>query len=278
MAGESVRDLLEVAVDLAEEAGRITLKHFGSRPRVETKADLTPVTAADREAEAYIREAVASRFPDDGIIGEEFGEERAGAARRWIIDPIDGTFSFIHGVPLYGVLIGVEQDNEPLLGVINLPALDETVAAARGEGCRWRGQRATVSSVSQLSAALCLTTELNFDLEDPARSSALNRLVGATGPARTWGDCYGYVLVATGRAEVMVDPQVHVWDCAALLPILEEAHGLFTDWQGRRTIRGGTALASNGLLHDQVLALLKGPGASFPSEGLGADAGAAPGA
>lgn len=256
MAGESVRDLLEVAVDVAEEAGRITLKYFQSQPRVETKADLTPVTVADREAETYIRGAIAARFPDDGIIGEEFGDERAEAARRWIIDPVDGTFSFIHGVPLYGVLIGLEQDNEPLVGVINLPALNETVAAAQGEGCHWRGGRATVSSVSELSAALCLTSELNFGMEDAARSSALNHLVGAIGPARTWGDCYGYVLVATGRADVMIDPLMHVWDCAALLPVIEEANGRFTDWQGQRTIRGGNAVATNGLLHDRVLACL----------------------
>lgn len=256
MAGESARDLLELAVGLAEEAGKITLKYFHGRPHAETKADMTPVTVADREAEAYIRGAIESRFPDDGIIGEEFGETRAQARRRWIIDPIDGTFSFIHGVPLYGVLVGVEQENEPLLGVINLPALNETVAAARGEGCHWRGQRAQISNTSGLSDALWLTTDLNFDT-DPGRSSALDRLVRAAGPARTWGDCYGYVLVATGRADVMIDPRMYVWDCAALLPIIEEANGRFTDWQGQRTIRGGNAVASNGLLHDQVLALLK---------------------
>ncbi|OGO52093.1 MAG: histidinol-phosphatase [Chloroflexi bacterium RBG_16_68_14] len=254
MAAESLRDLLEVAVDLAEEAGKITLQYFGNYPAVETKADMTPVTVADREVEAYLRAAIASRFPGDGIIGEEFGEERAGAARRWIIDPIDGTFSFIHGVPLYGLLIGVEQDDEPLLGVIRLPALDETVAAACGEGCRWQGRKTTVSTVSELSAALCLATDLGG--QDPTQSSALRRLAAATGATRTWGDCYGYVLVATGRADVMVDPVMHVWDCAALLPVIEEAGGVFTDWQGRRTIRRGNAVASNGLLHDQVLALL----------------------
>ena len=256
MADESVRDLLEVAVAFAEKAGEITLKYFQERVVVETKPDTTPVTVADREAEAYIRRAIESRFPHDGIIGEEFGETRPEAKRRWIVDPIDGTFSFIHGVPLYGVLIGVEQEDEPVVGVIHLPALGETVAAARGEGCHWRGQRAQVSNTSELSDAVWLTTDLNFDAY-PARSAGLNRLVRAAGPARTWGDCYGYVLVATGRADIMIDPQVYVWDCAPLLPIIEEANGRFTDWQGRRTIRGGNAIASNGLLHDQVLALLK---------------------
>ena len=255
VAGESLRDLLEIAVDLSEKAGEITLKYFQGQFVVETKPDTSPVTVADREAEAYIRQAIESRFPHDGLVGEEFGETRAKARRRWIIDPIDGTFSFIHGVPLYGVLIGMEQEDEPLLGVIHLPALNETVAAARGEGCHWRGQRARVSNTSQISDALWLTTDLNFDAY-PAQSVGLSCLAQAAGPARTWGDCYGYALVATGRADVMIDPQVYVWDCAPLLPIIEEANGRFTDWRGRRTIRGDNAVASNGLLHDQVLACL----------------------
>lgn len=257
MAGESLSDLLEFAVDLAEKAGEITLRYFQGRFAVETKADASPVTVADREAEAYIRQAIESRFPNDGIVGEEFGEARPEARQRWIIDPIDGTYSFVRGVPLYGVLIGMEREDEPLVGVIHLPALGETVAAAKGEGCHWRGQRARVSNASELGATLCLTTELRPE-QDPARSAALGRLATAVAAARTWGDCYGYALVATGRADIMVDPRMHVWDCAALLPIIEEAGGRFTDWRGERTIRGGDAVASNGTLHDQVLALLKG--------------------
>ena len=145
MAGESPRDLLEIASGFAEEAGRITLKYFQGRFDVDTKSDATFVTTADREAEAFVRGAIESRFPDDGIIGEEFGELRPRARRRWIIDPIDGTFAFVHGVPFYGVLIGVEEDGEPLLGVIHVPPLGETTAAGRGEGCYWRGRRAQVS-------------------------------------------------------------------------------------------------------------------------------------
>ncbi len=256
MAGESLRDLLEFAVDLAEKAGEITLRYFQGRFAVETKADASPVTVADREAETYIRQAIESRFPSDGIVGEEFGEARPEARRRWIIDPIDGTYSFVRGVPLFGVLIGLERQDEPVVGVIRLPALDETVAAARGEGCYWRGRRTRVSDTSGLGGALCLATELRPE-DDPARAAALGRLVTAVGAARTWGDCYGYALVATGRADVMVDPAMHVWDCAALLPVIEEAGGRFTDWRGERTIRGADAVASNGLLHDGVLALLK---------------------
>ncbi len=256
MAGESLSDLLEFAVDLAEKAGDITLNYFQGQFSVETKADASPVTVADREAEAYIRRTIESRFPNDGIVGEEFGEARPEARQRWIIDPIDGTRSFVRGVPLYGVLIGLERRDGPVLGVIHLPALNETVAAARGEGCHWRGRRARVSAASELGASLCLATELQPG-EDRERSAALGRLVKAVEAARTWGDCYGYALVATGRADIMVDSRMHVWDCAALLPVIEEAGGRFTDWRGERTIRGGDAVASNGLLHDQVLALLK---------------------
>src|SRR3990172_1603966 len=257
MAGESPRDLLEIASVFAEEAGRITLKYFQGRFDVDTKSDASFVTTADREAEAFVRDAIESRFPGDGIIGEEFGELRPQARRRWIIDPIDGTFAFVHGVPFYGVLIGVEEDGEPLLGVIHVPPLGETAADARGEGCYWRGRRAQVSQTAGLEDALVLTTEMNLT-GDPARSVALGRVLSAAGPARTWGDCYGYVLVATGRADVMIDPAMHVWDCAALLPVIEEAGGRFTDWRGQRTIRGGDSVATNGLLHAEVLALLRG--------------------
>jgi len=257
MAGESTRDLLEIASGFAEEAGRITLKYFQGRFDVDTKSDATFVTTADREAEAFVRGAIESRFPGDGIIGEEFGELRPQARRRWIIDPIDGTFAFVHGVPFYGVLIGVEEGGEPLLGVIHVPPLGETTAAGRGEGCYWRGRRAQVSRTAGLKDALVSTTEMNLT-GDAARAAALGRVLQAAGPGRTWGDCYGYVLVATGRADVMIDPAMHVWDCAALLPIIEEAGGRFTDWRGQRTIRGGDSVATNGLLHEGVLALLRG--------------------
>jgi histidinol-phosphatase len=255
MAGESLRDLLEFAVELSEKAGEITLKYFQGQLAVETKPDASPVTIADRQTEAYIRETIESRFPQDGLIGEEFGERRPEARRRWIIDPIDGTFSFVHGVPLYGVLIGMEQEDEPLVGVVRLPALNEMAAAARGEGCYWRRERAHVSTTSELGGAAWLTTDLNFDAY-PGQSAGLNHLAATAGLARTWGDCYGYVLVATGRVDVMLDPLMHVWDCAPMLPVIEEAGGRFTDWQGQRTIRGGNSVATNGLLHDKVLACL----------------------
>jgi histidinol-phosphatase len=246
-------DILAVAVEAAREGGRRTLAYFNAGAAVEWKADGTPVTVADREAEAAMRRVIARAFPDHGILGEEEGETRAGASHRWIIDPLDGTRSFVRGVPLYGTLVGVEVRGDAVVGVIHLPALDEMVAAARGEGCTWNGRPCRVATTSSLADALLLVTD---ERSARARSGAYDRLVGATQIQRTWADCYAYALVATGRAEIALDPVMNVWDCAALLPVVEEAGGRFTDWRGRRTIHGGEAVATNGVLHDQVLALL----------------------
>ena len=175
---------------------------------------------------------------------------------RWIVDPIDGTRTFVRGVPFYGTLIGVEVGGEPVVGVVYLPALDEMVAAARGLGCTRNGRTCRVSVEGRLDQALAVVTE---ERTARARSGAWDRLVAATAMQRTWADCYGYVLVATGRAEVALDPIMNIWDCAALLPIVEEAGGRFTDWSGRRTIDGGEAVATNGFLHGDVLDLLREP-------------------
>jgi len=251
----SVRDLLAVAIEAAWRGGRRTLAYFNTGTPTETKADRTPVTAADREAEAIMRRTIAAAFPSHAILGEEEGETPGTAPVRWIIDPLDGTRTFVRGVPLYGTLVGVEVRDEPVVGVIYMPALDEMVAAACGEGCTWNGRPCRVSSASLDDALLVVTDERAAR----ARSGAYARLVDRTAMQRTWADCYGYVLVATGRAEVALDPAMNIWDCAALLPVVEEAGGRFTDWRGRRTIRGGEAVATNGALHDDVLLLLGTP-------------------
>jgi histidinol phosphatase-like enzyme (inositol monophosphatase family) len=256
MGEPTLRDLLVVAVEVARIGGRRTLAHFRSGTAVDWKADGTPVTAADREAEREMRTAIEHAFPEHGILGEEEGE-KPGRGCRWIIDPLDGTRSFVRGVPLYGTLVGVEVEGEPAVGVIYLPALDELVAAARGDGCSWNGRPCSVSTVDRLDRALVAVTD---ERAARARSSAWARLAGATGMQRTWGDCYAYVLVATGRAEVAVDPLMNIWDCAALLPVVEEAGGRFTDWRGRRTIDGGEAVATNGVLHAAVLEHLREDG------------------
>ncbi|MGD0090926.1 MAG: inositol monophosphatase family protein [Planctomycetota bacterium] len=263
-----LKDLLNVACEAAYLAGRRTLAYFNTGVSVETKADQTPVTRADREAEEIVRARIARSFPDHAILGEEGGEigsagahsggpwagVGSGAPCRWIIDPIDGTKTFIHGVPFYGVLIGVEVAGRPAVGVVYLPALDEMVAAATGLGCQWNGRTARVSNVSRLEDALVLTTSTR---SAQARSAAYAKLAATSKLQRTWGDCYGYVLVATGRAEIMLDPEMKPWDSAPFLPILEEAGGRFTTWDGKATIWGPDGVATNGALHEKVLAILR---------------------
>jgi histidinol phosphatase-like enzyme (inositol monophosphatase family) len=254
---EPHRSLLEFAVEVAWRAGRVTLAHFQTGMAAETKPDASPVTAADRAAEQLARELIAHRFPADGIIGEEFGEVRPGAERRWILDPIDGTTAFLHGVPFYGVLIALEDDNDAVLGVAHFPALDETLYAALGEGCWWNGRRAAVSETALLEQALVLTSSYE-NIERQNVGAGWDRVRTRAGLARTWGDCYGHALVATGRAEAMFDPIMSIWDAAALRPIVEEAGGTFTDWQGQHTHRGGSVVATNRVLAREIRALLDG--------------------
>jgi histidinol-phosphatase len=253
---------LALAVEAAKEAGRITLDYFGrSDLDVELKCDDTPVTAADRRAEEHLRTRIAAAFPMDGVLGEEFPEQPGTSGFRWILDPIDGTKSFIHGVPLYATLIGVEFEGRSVLGVIRLPATDEAVYAAHGLGA-WHVKAdqsprpARVSQQRSLSKSLFLTSEvLSFDKTD--RRVVFDRLQNTARLTRTWGDGYGYLMVATGRADLMVDPIMALWDAAPLPTILEEAGGVFTDWHGNPSHQAGEGLATNGLLLDQVLALMR---------------------
>ena len=249
---------LEFAVETAWQAGRITLRYFQTGTEVLAKADASPITAADREAEQLVRERLARYYPQDSLLGEEFGEVNTGARRRWIVDPIDGTRSFVRGVPLYGVMLALEEEGEAVLGVLHFPALSETVWAAQGAGCWVDGRRARVSDTADLSEALvCATDSALFDMTE--RGEAWQRLGANVGMTRTWGDCYGYALVATGRAEAMVDPTMSVWDSAALKPVIEEAGGLFTDWQGESTHLGGSAVATNAALATEIRSLLEDP-------------------
>lgn len=244
--------LLNFALRLANEAGEITRSYFRGSFVAERKRDGSPVTVADRQAERHLRRSIAAAFPEDSVLGEEEGEREGASNRRWIIDPIDGTYSFVHGVPLFGVLLGLEVEGEMALGVANLPALKEMVYAARGTGCFLNGKPVRVSPVRSLDEALLLSTDFGTCALH-GFGAAAERLQSRVAARRTWGDCYGHVLVATGRAEVMLDPVMNVWDCAALQPIIEEAGGTFTDWAGRRTIRGGNAVSTNGVLFASVM-------------------------
>src|SRR5262249_50471266 len=240
----STKSLLDFALDAAWQAGRVTLGYFQTGVAVERKGDNTPVTIADRQSEQHLRALIAHYWPEHGIIGEEFGKTSSESRYTWIIDPIDGTKSLVHGVPLYAVLIGLTDGDTPLVGVAHFPALNETVYAARGEGCFWNGRRAHVSTVSELKDAALLASEV--EMEDAHNNEGWRRLVEATYMHRTWGDAYGYALVATGRAEIMVDSVMKVWDCAPFPVILEEAGGTFTDWKGKSNINAGESIATNG--------------------------------
>lgn len=248
-------DLLDFAMHLAWTGGRRTLAYFNCEVPAERKADGSPVTIADKEAEATMRSLLAARFPDHGVVGEEHGEVRGSVPIRWIIDPIDGTRTFLRGVPFYGTLVGVEVHGEPTVGVIYIPALDEMVAAGRGLGCRWNGRACRVAATTDLGEALVVATD-ETAVRRRLGPEGHDALVAATAMQRTWADCYGYVLVATGRSEIAMDAVMALWDNAALLPVIEEAGGRFTSWRGERRIDGGDAVATNGVLHDQVLALL----------------------
>jgi len=254
----SLQQYLDFAVETAYLAGRLTLGYFQTGLRPEAKPDATPVTVADRKAEELIRNRIEQRYPQHAIVGEEYGSQGTeGASHRWFVDPIDGTKSFVRGVPLYAVLLGLEIEGTVRVGAAYLPALDEMVAAASGQGCWWNGRRAHVSAAAALSQAFVACT-------DPAsfarygRAAAFERLMAATYHRAGWSDAYGYVLVATGRAEVMLDPIMSTWDCGPFPPILQEAGGYFGDWQGKPTIYGGEALATTQALLPEVLAVLQG--------------------
>lgn len=249
---KELSDAQEFAVAIAREAGKICLRYFMSSLTLERKADDSVVTVADREAEEFLRRRIMQSFPADGILGEEFGESTGVSERRWIIDPIDGTYSFVHGVPLYAVLIGLQVGDETVMGVVNLPALNEVVYAARGLGCFLNDRRVRVSTTQSVNEALLLSTDFG-SCSQFGFGAAAEDLQRRAFARRTWGDAYGHVLVATGRGDIMLDPIMNIWDCAALSPIVEEAGGTFTDWSGKRTVDGGNAISTNGKLFAEVM-------------------------
>lgn len=245
------RELLTAVESLARHIGTVAHRHYRSGLSVETKPDGSPVTIADREAEEAARAWLAAHFPDDGILGEELGEREGASGRTWVIDPIDGTKTFVRGVPLWGALVALVEGERVLAGAASFPAVDELVAAAPGHGCWWNGTRAHVSRTSTLAGATVLITD-DRSFRSAALRDGWRTLSGESDVARTWGDCYGYLLVATGRAEAMVDPIVRPWDAACFQPIIEEAGGVFTDLEGTRSAFTGSAIATNAALADTI--------------------------
>ena len=253
MPDPSLRDLLDVAIDAAHVAGKRTLAHFNTKLLIETKSDQSPVTIADREAEQVCRDVLARYFPTHTIKGEEIPDKQGDDRFTWLIDPIDGTKSFIHGVPLYGTLLACLIDGKPTVGVIYLPALGDTIAAADGEGCFWSGRRARCSDATHIKDATILAGSITRAID---RSGAFRDLADRAKLNRGWGDAFGYALVATGRAEVMLDPKVSPWDCAAMPPIFREAGGWAGNWNGDQNIYGRDWLACCAGLKGEVLATL----------------------
>jgi histidinol-phosphatase len=243
------------AVDLARRAGEMSLRWFRRAGlQVDRKEDGTPVTAADRAVERFLRDSIIRAHPDDGIVGEEEEARPSNSGRTWILDPIDGTKAFTRGVPLYANLLGIEDRAGSAVGVINIPALGQMVWAGRGRGCYLNGNPVHASDQRDLAGAYVSSS--GYETWDEAALLAVKR-AGAV--LRTWGDGYGYLLVAIGAVDAMVDPVAERYDLAPMPVILAEAGGAFSDFHGRPGATGGSGVATNGHLHAQILSQLTGP-------------------
>ena len=247
----------EVAVDAARRAAQGALRHFGAGGAVEWKKDHSPVTAADREAEQLLRGTLLRAFPGDAFLGEESGSLPGSSGYRWVIDPIDGTRNFVRGIPVWGTLVGLEYKDEQIAGVVELPALGQRFRALRGDGAYQGERRIRVSDVTAFGEATVFYTSLSA-LTHPGTREALFRLVGRAQMARGYGDCYGYLLVAQGSGEMMMEYGMNPWDIAAVRVIVEEAGGRWSNWDGGGSIHRPDSLASNGRLHDEALRVLRG--------------------
>lgn len=262
-APADLSDRCTFAIEAARAAGRSTLALFRhAELDVTTKGDGTDVTAADRTAERLLRDRIQQRFPDDAIVGEEYEDVAGTSGWRWVIDPIDGTTSFIHGVPLFGTLLAGMRGDETEIGVVVIPALDEFVFAERGKGA-WSASGdgpvapARVSATRDLGRATVLVTSTDY-FDDAGRSEHYRRVAARCRHVRGWGDAYAYLLLATGRADAVVEPAISIWDIAPMPAIIEEAGGRYSDWSGAAGARPGDVLASNGAIHDELLELLRG--------------------
>ena len=241
--------------ELAAQSGDFIRPFFGSPDLVvETKSDATPVTLADRGAEELMRGLIQKKFPSHGVMGEELGNDRADAEFVWVLDPIDGTKSFISGVPLWGTLIALLHRGQPVLGVIHQPILkqlmigDDVTTTLNGRAVR-------VRPMARIEDATLLTT----NVQSPAKyqnGPAFDSLAARAKLFRTWGDCYGYLLVAGGWADVMCDPIMNPWDIAALIPVIRGAGGIITDWQGRDPVNAKSIVAAGPALHASIIKAL----------------------
>lgn len=249
-----MKEFKKFAGALAEESSKIIKPYFRTNYNIEIKSDLSPVTIADKKAEEKMREMIMKEFPEHGILGEEFGSHNSGSKYQWVLDPIDGTKSFIAGTPLFGTLIGLLENSNPVLGVINLPVLDEFLFGD-GRICELNGKPVRVKETDKLSEALLLTTDL-MDIEKYQDIEKFNKIIHSVKLFRGWGDCYGYFLVASGYADIMIDPIMNIWDSAAIIPVIKGAGGIITDYYGNDPITGDSIIAASKLLHREIIAIL----------------------
>jgi histidinol-phosphatase len=247
----------EVARTAVRQAGQLARRYFHATAlSVEQKVDQTPVTVADREAEALLRHVLSDAFPDDGFLGEEYGNQGGSSGYRWIVDPIDGTKSFIRHIPLWATLLGLEYQGELIAGVVYAPEMDRLYHALRGEGAYVNDRPLRVSQVSALDQALLCYSSLRWFLE-AGKEDVFLELVRRTERQRGYGDFYGFVLVAEGAADIMIDHGLSPWDVAALIPIITEAGGCISDWHGQNAFTSSAVVATNGCLHSEVLGILQ---------------------
>ena len=259
----NLKDRLDFAVEIARKAGDVTQRYFGqlSQDQRRDKSDGSPVTVADRESETLLRELISGTYPDDAILGEEFPEKTGTSPYQWVIDPIDGTISFVQGVPLYGTMLACLKDGEPILGVIHMPILDETVYAASGHGC-WHSkcgnkpETARFSETRCISEALVNTTSMTY-FRTPELRNLYERLDSESKYTRGWSDCYAWVLLATGRVDAVIEPELKLWDFAAAIPIIQEAGGIWSDLGGNASLEADQLIAANPALHGELLRLIE---------------------
>ena len=249
-----MQDFVDFSKQLAAASGEIIMRYFRSDFTVDTKEDDSPVTIADRKAEEIMREMIMQEFPEHGIIGEEFGNHKESAEYQWVLDPIDGTKSFVSGTFLFGTLIGLMKDGEPIVGSIHHPLTSHLLIGTEDE-TRLNDEPVRVRPTEHLRDAVMVYSDF-IDVGKYQNGIAFQQLMGKTKYNRTWGDCHGYFLLATGYADIMLDPIMHLWDIVALVPVIKGAGGKITSWNGGPPLSGNGIIASNRALHSQVLRAL----------------------
>jgi myo-inositol-1(or 4)-monophosphatase len=252
---EIIEEAKKLIPQLTETCGEIVRKYYRKNPDVELKGDMSPVTQADREVEQYLRETIGEKFPDHSILGEEYGETGGSSEYKWVVDPIDGTKSFISGVPLFGTLIALLKNDEPEIGVIYNPVSDELVIGDN-KTTTLNGAPVSMRKCGGLSEAVLLATD-HLHVHGFQKGENFEKLLPMVSVYRTWGDCYGYTLLVSGYADIMLDPVMSVWDAQAVIPVIRGAGGRITDFQGGEvSIKSNSIIAAAKEIHGEVVEIL----------------------